>query len=95
MVNDKCILANEINCRLYFFAAVYAVTLNSCLRQLLSVTSISDICLRIPAIGRVPQTDFRRNACLKVYMLSRTCKNPKRKIKKLLTKGKESAILTA
>ena len=35
------ILANEISCRLYFFAAIYAVTLNSCLRQLLSVTSIT------------------------------------------------------
>ena len=41
-VSDPVILlANEINCRLSFFAAVYAVTLNSCLRQLLSVTSTS------------------------------------------------------
>ena len=37
--NNGFILANELNCRLYFFAAVYAVTLNNCLRQLLSVTS--------------------------------------------------------
>ena len=39
----EAILANEINCRLKLFAAVYAVTLSSCLRQSLSVTSIKYI----------------------------------------------------
>ena len=38
----RSILANEIDCRLELSAAVYAVTLNSCLRQSLSVTSIKE-----------------------------------------------------
>ena len=35
------ILANENNCHFQLFAAVYAVTLNICLWQILSVTSIN------------------------------------------------------
>ena len=37
------ILANEINCRFQLFATVYAVTLNICLWQILSVISIIEM----------------------------------------------------
>ena len=50
------ILTNDINCRLYFFAAVYAVTLNSCLWQLLSVTSITPT-------GMINDRDIYINPC--------------------------------
>ena len=39
---DYVILANEINCRIQSLAAVYTVKLIICLRQTISLTSITE-----------------------------------------------------